>query len=295
MRALKSPLVKGVGGVVVAEHEKLSGFDFFSAMGNPKYVVAPMVEQSELPYRMLTRKYGAELCYTPMFHARLFVQQQTYRNECFSTCPEDRPLLVQFCGNDPDILLAAGKLVEDHCDGVDLNLGCPQAIARKGRYGSFLLEETELLYEIVSTLHAKLKVPVTCKIRLLTNNDPATKEQNPYDLDATIRLVDALISAGCQLLTVHGRTKEQNKHLVKQADWDAIATIVRHVRAKPGGGIPIVANGGIACLEDVHSCLDHTGVAGVMTSEAVLECPALFSGGKDPETGQMQVLYTSHQ
>ena len=56
--------------------------------------------------------------------------------------------LVQFCANDPDTFLAASKLVEPLCDGIDLNLGCPQSIAKRGNYGAFLQDEWDLVYSI---------------------------------------------------------------------------------------------------------------------------------------------------
>lgn len=80
---------------------------------------------------------------------------------------ECRPLFVQFCANDPETLLKAAKLVEDRCDAVDLNLGCPQRIARRGRYGAFLMDDLDLVERIVRTLAAGLKIPVTCKVSLL--------------------------------------------------------------------------------------------------------------------------------
>eukprot|EP00928_Gymnodinium_smaydae_P038446 TRINITY_DN26520_c0_g1_i1.p1 TRINITY_DN26520_c0_g1~~TRINITY_DN26520_c0_g1_i1.p1 ORF type:complete len:402 (-),score=44.36 TRINITY_DN26520_c0_g1_i1:203-1408(-) len=238
---------------------------FFDKIGRPRWIVAPMVDQSELPFRLLTRRYGAQLCFTPMVNSNQFVKSVTYRQEILNEArPEDRPLIVQFAGHDPSTLLQAARYVEHMCDAVDLNLGCPQGIARRGRYGAYLLEEEDLVVHIVQALSSKLSIPVTCKIRLFRD-----------DLDRTLRLCQRLQDAGCSMLTVHGRTRYQNKETVGECNWEAIAAVKAAIR------IPVIANGGIASFSDLHNCMRVTGVDGVMSSEAVLENPALFANNRD--------------
>jgi tRNA-dihydrouridine synthase 1 len=87
-----------------------------------------------------------------MLHSTQFANSETYRHDNFDEHASDRPLVVQFCGDDPATLLAAARLVQHRCDAIDLNCGCPQGIARRGHYGAFLLDEPELIEAIVSTL-----------------------------------------------------------------------------------------------------------------------------------------------
>lgn len=73
-------------------------------------------------------------------------------------------------------------------------------------------------------------------------------------------------------MTVHGRTKEENKHLVGKCNWDAIKKIKQLVK------IPVIANGGLEEFEDIESCLDYTGCDAYMSAEKILENPFIFSG-----------------
>lgn len=216
---------------------------------------------------MLCRELGTDLAYTPMIHARLFNEVPVYRSLHFDPHPSDRPLFAQLAGHDPATVLAAARQVEEHVDAVDLNFGCPQGIARKGRYGAFLLDEPDVMEALVRTLSTELQVPVTAKLRLLPS------------LEESLSLCERLERAGASAIAIHGRTREQNKQYCGAADWRPIRDAVSRL------GIPVIANGGIASEEDVRACLEYTGAAAVMSSEALLENPALFCSNRHPSSG----------
>ena len=91
-----------------------SAWDFWRSIGSPRHVCAPMVDQSEAAFRVLTRSLGVQLAYTPMLHARLMVEAPAYRAHTFDPEPDgvDRPLVAQLAGHDASVLLAAGRLVQ---------------------------------------------------------------------------------------------------------------------------------------------------------------------------------------
>lgn len=191
-----------------------------------------------------------------MLHAVHFASVKLYRDENWDgldpsdpSSSIDRPLIAQFAGDDPDALVKAASYIEKDVDAVDINFGCPQKIASRGHYGAFLLEEPDLVIRILKTMTSSLSVPVTAKIRLLASEKK------------TIELVKRIEETGCAMLAVHGRTKEQNKIHVGQADWKMIRKI------KESLSIPVIANGGIETYADYQRCLIETGADAVMSSE----------------------------
>ena len=226
-------------------------------------VLAPMVGGSELAFRLLARRHGAQLCYTPMICCDEWSKPGAGAN-LLERHVDDSPLVAHFSGNDPQRLLAVA-LEAERCSGVvaiDLNLGCPQRTARAGHFGAFLCDPVDrtLLLRIVSTLSRSLRVPFFCKIRLLD------------DLDDTLQFVSQLQDAGCALIAVHGRYRGSPMHR-----RDGPAHLDQVARIKQAVSVPVITNGNVRNAAELVESLRITGADGAMTAEAALDDPAIFA------------------
>lgn len=265
-------------------------------------VMAPMVGQSDAAFRMMGRNHGCDLCFTQMIHAKNFLnnsnlfklmhldtfpvghllsyedltrsQQLCLQGLAYTptSWPSEGPLIVQLAGNDSQIMIGAAQLILElsggSVHGIDVNLGCPQDIARRGQYGAWLAErDPNLVCAILTKLRESLptKIAVSAKMRL------------PRDHAQLERRVLQLLDTGISFLTVHGRTLDATKNNQGACRINLVQQVVE-VAQKHTPGFPVICNGGIETLENVDHMLQVTGAAACMASEALLENPTLFEG-----------------
>ncbi|TFK21611.1 t-diRNAhydrouridine synthase [Coprinopsis marcescibilis] len=203
-----------------------------------------MVQQSDLPFRSLVEKYGATATYTQMLIPNRLLNDQEYlefhlRDLQFLKPEREVPVVVQLGGNDPELVVRAGRKVEAYCDGIDLNLGCPQEHARNGHFGAYLLGQKD--WPLVETI-AK-----------------------------TVELALRLEAQGAGWITLHPRTVSARRRRQGAADL----SVVRDLKARLN--IPVVSNGNVRTFDDLQANMDYTGADGLMVGEALLDNPCLFA------------------
>jgi tRNA-dihydrouridine synthase 1 len=256
---------------------------------HPKYayILAPMVGASELPFRLLCRKYGAQLCYTPMMSSAQFANSDEYRVEYFGSSHQvhaaDHPVYAHVYANTvSDFVSAAKQAVQMGCDGIDLNLGCPQRTAFIGQYGSYLCTEDPSTHEHVALMLTSAVraiqnlIPVTAKIRLL----------HPTEACFTLDLCCTLHAngQGAAEIAIHARQRASWERTGPgardgPADLHQVATIVREIRTPSNvasSKLRIITNGNTITYENVVDNLNLTHADGIMSAEGLLDNPALF-------------------
>lgn len=243
-------------------------------------VQAALSGYSDLPMRLLARRFGAPYCLHEVVLDKSVVFSAKVRSKILGPMhPEDHPVAGQLMGAEPEVFAAgAVHLVEAGFDVVDINFGCPVRKVLGRCRGGYLLSTPDTAVEIVRAVRAAVPpmIPVTLKMRRGMDHT-AESERNFF------RIFDAAFEAGVAAITVHGRTVQQK--YVGPSNWDFLAAVKRHA-----GDRVVLGSGDLFTARDIQRMLEHTGVDGVTVARGCIgnpwifaEARALLSGRQLPE------------
>lgn len=218
---------------------------------NPLFL-APMVDVTNLPYRLICRQSGAAIAYTEMLYIDAILHKNPKTQSLMKTSPEDSPLGLQITGNSAKEF----KSLIPHAKRfnlIDINCGCPSIKITGNQAGSYLLRNPDKIARMIKALKFANK-PITVKIRL------GFKKNNALEVAKSVE------KAGADLLTVHARLAIHGRGI--PADWKWIKKIKDNI------GIPVVGNGDIFTGEDAAKMLDISD--GAMIARGALGDPLIF-------------------
>ena len=224
---------------------------------------APMAGVTDRPFRRLCKALGAGYAVSEMVTSRrdLWTTLKTSRRANHEG--EGAPIAVQIAGTDAQMMAdAAAYNIDRGAQIIDINMGCPAKKVCNKWAGSALMQDETLALEIIEAVVAACtprRVPVTLKMR----TGWAQSHKN------ALSIARAAESAGVQMVTVHGRTREQGYQGL--AEYDTVAEVKAALR------IPVVANGDIASPEKARDVLAYTGADAVMVGRAAQGRPWIFS------------------
>lgn len=224
--------------------------------------VAPMAGVTDRPFRQLSKKLGAGYAVSEMVTSRRDLWNTLKTSRRANHEGEAAPIAVQIAGTDAQMMAeAAAYNIDRGAQIIDINMGCPAKKVCNKWAGSALMQDEPLALQIVDAVVAACaprNVPVTLKMR----TGWCQAEKN------ALAIAYAAESAGVQMITVHGRTREQGYK--GHAEYDTIAAVKAALR------IPVVANGDITSPEKARDVLAYTGADAVMIGRAAQGRPWIF-------------------
>lgn len=235
--------------------------------------LSPLAGYTNLPFRRVIRELGGcGLATTDLVNARSLLENNRRALELVATSPDDRPWAVQLFGAVASEMRDAAKKCEDlGANSVDINMGCPVRKVCKVGGGSAMMTELSKTADLVRTMVAAVKIPVTAKMRL------GWDEKNLTAPD----LARALEEAGVAAIFVHGRTREQG--FSGFVNLRGIAAVVQAVRQ-----IPVIGNGDVTTPEGAQRMMAETGCAGVSIGRGAFYNPWIFRAtARYLETGEL--------
>lgn len=218
-----------------------------------KTVLAPMAEITNLPYRILCKRYGASLVITEMVNANPVCRNNKAMLKITATSQEERPVAIQIFGAKVEMMKKAAFLLKNKAEIIDINFGCPAPDVLQQGAGAALLKRPARIKEIITSI-AEQGITVTAKVRKAERMNEVLK---------------AIESGGAAAVTIHARTVPQGYS--GKSDW----TVIK--KAKETLSIPVIGNGDVWDEEAAKKMLKETGCDLVMLGRAAIGNPYIFT------------------
>lgn len=224
--------------------------------------VAPMAGVTDRPFRQLCKRLGAGYAVSEMVTSRKDLWNSLKTSRRANHEGEPGPIAVQIAGTDAAMMAEAALYnAQRGAQIIDINMGCPAKKVCNKWAGSALMQNEALAESIAAAVVQACQpygVPVTLKMRT------GWSEQQKN----AVALARRFEAAGVQMLTIHGRTREQGYK--GAAEYATIAAVKQAV------AIPVVANGDITSPEKAQAVLAATGADAVMVGRAAQGQPWIF-------------------
>ena len=221
-------------------------------------ILAPMAGITDLPFRVICKKFGPALVCTEMVSSKAIFHNDANTKRLMKIEKKERPVSVQIFGSDEESMEVATKYVNEIADIIDINMGCPAPKVVKNGDGSKLLLDLENAEKIIQTVVKNAKVPVTLKFRKGWDNEHIV----------ACELAKIAEKNGISAITIHGRTRSE--FYSGKADWEIIK------RVKESVNIPVIANGDIVDEESALNAFKETNADGIMIGRAAVGNPWIF-------------------
>ncbi len=233
---------------------------------NKQIMLAPLAGVSDVGFRLIAEKYGADRTFTEMVSVNALYYDNKKTDDLLFISENEKNCNIQIFGSKPDII---EKVVKDKINPIEkskeisFNMGCPVAKITKNGEGSALMAKPKLVEEICKTLRKSTDKKINIKFRLGIDD----KNLNYLEIGKIAQ------DAGIDYVILHARTKEQMYS--GKADWNHIKILKENL------SIPVIANGDIFCVEDFVKVIDKTKADGVMLARGAMGNPFLFKEIKD--------------